>query len=111
MAKIQPVNPPQRFALMFPYGSTRGSDLSLTTLPNTAVTGLQMPNTAIGVFNAGASAITLNVVMAEDDHLAPIAVTIQANTGWHDFAFNAVIDSGSTGHTASTTRYLTNWLV
>jgi len=93
---------------MFPFGTTFGSDIAVTT-PVSGVSALVMTSTAIGVFNAGTTEITLALVPPKNDHTKPMIVKVAAQTSFRDCAFNAVLVTGSTGHANATTHYYTSF--
>ena len=93
---------------MYPYGSTLGSDIAVTT-PVSGVSALVMPSPAIGVFNAGTTEITLAIVPPMNDHTKPLVVKVAAGASFRDCAFNAVLVTGSTGQANATTHYYTSF--
>ena len=96
-----------KFPEMFPFGSTRGSDITPTTQEGVSL--LVMPDTAIGVFNSGDTEITLRLIPVRNDVTRSIRVKIAPNTRWGDFAFNAVGVLNSVGHNSATTEYFTEF--
>jgi hypothetical protein len=68
-----------------------------------------MPSTAIGVYNAGTTEITLALVPPKNDHTKPMIVKVPANSCFRECVFNAVLVTGSTGHANATTHYLTSF--
>jgi hypothetical protein len=108
MAQIKNARGTEIIPEMYPFGTTLGSDIAVTT-PVSGVSAVVMPSTAIGVYNAGTTEITLALVPPMNDHTKPFIVKVAAGTSFRDCAFNAVLVTGSTGHASATTHYYTSF--
>ena len=91
---------------VYPNRSIRGSELSApVTVDGESV--IPLPAGCVGIYNHGASDITVNVILAEDEIASYMPVVIKSNTVMSNLGnMNMVRVTGSTGHTAATTRYL-----
>jgi len=89
----------------FPIQSIKGSDLSAPiTVDGESV--ISLPAGVIGIYNHGASDVTVNVILASDEIAEYMPVVVKPNETWKNGNVNMIRVTGSTNHTAATTRYL-----
>ena len=89
----------------YPINSVRGSQLSSpVTVDGESV--IPLPPNVIGIYNHGASDVTVNVILANDEIAEFMPVVIKPNTTWKDANINMIRTTGSVNHLAATTRYL-----
>ena len=89
----------------FPTQSVRGSQLTAPiTVDGESV--IPLPPGVIGIYNHGASDVTVNIILADDEIAEFMPVVIKSNETWKNGNINMIRTTGSTNHLAATTRYL-----
>lgn len=67
---------------------------------------VKMDGLAIGIYNSGASQITINIIPSANNVTKPMPVTLAPSESYQGCFFNSVAVLGSVGHLDSTTFYM-----
>jgi hypothetical protein len=105
MATVLPTSGRNNYPAIYPHRYISGNSTEITTASGLMI----MPETALVVYNEGATDVVLKLIPVGNDETNPITVLVKQYEVCNVTAFNAIVVSGSTGHNLVTTKYSVGW--